>query len=339
MRRFVQVLVAVAVLAVPVAVGAAGHVEEVTTFDPFAAAEGIAVDRQGNVFVSLQNFGQVWKIAPDGTESLLWQFDYPGTGGLAVDRQGHVYAAHGIFVSPGQEDTGVWKIWKDGSKAKRLPGTENIVFPNALAFDKRGNLYVTETVTLEGLTGGTIEGSIWRIPKRGTAELWYRDAGFLGGTDILADAGFPPIGANGISYYKKALYVANTNRFHIVKIPIVGGDQPGTPEIVADVSDGLVFPDGTAFDATGHLWVVAPATHPVDWATGVLYRVNVKNGDVDVVATAADGLRNPTSLAFGRKGDKRSIFVTAWALLYADQVADPPGVHKVDVGVKGLPLP
>ena len=128
----------------------------------------------------------------------------------------------------------------------------------------------------------------------------------------------------------------NTERAHIVKIPIVKRNQPGAPEIVAA---GVPFPDGVAFDATGHLLAVTPASNPALPESGLLYRVNVINGQWAALATADDGLKAPTSLAFGVKKNKRSVYVTNWALLSPPPDYGPPGLLKIDVGVKGLPLP
>jgi sugar lactone lactonase YvrE len=41
-------------------------------------------------------------------------------------------------------DRGVYRVTRDGI-AERIPGTEQILVANALAFDPRGNLYVSES--------------------------------------------------------------------------------------------------------------------------------------------------------------------------------------------------
>ena len=48
-------------------------------------------------------------------------------------------------VAPNQ---GVYQVSPDG-QAVRLPGTEQIVFPNSLAFDSEGNLFVTESFSFD----------------------------------------------------------------------------------------------------------------------------------------------------------------------------------------------
>ena len=120
--------------------------------------EGIAIDKAGNIYVSLGpplfvggGFGEIWKISPDGTETILAQFDGgPPAAGLAVDASANLYYAY----PSGEEDTqGVYRLTADGD-TERLPGTEAIIVANGLAFDNDGNLYVSDSML----------GAIWRIP-------------------------------------------------------------------------------------------------------------------------------------------------------------------------------
>ena len=60
---------------------------------------------------------------------------------------------------------------------------------------------------------------------------------------------------------------------------------------------------------------------------------------IDVVATPADGLDFPASLAFGTgKGERQSVFVTNLAFVVPPGFAGP-GLAKIDVGEPGMPLP
>ena len=70
MRIFLAI--AAAALLVPAAVAGAA-VESVVVVDYDLAAgeqpEGVAVDKRGDVYVSLAPLGQVWRIDRDGTET------------------------------------------------------------------------------------------------------------------------------------------------------------------------------------------------------------------------------------------------------------------------------
>jgi sugar lactone lactonase YvrE len=311
------------VAAMPVQVGADGQIEVVKQYDALEGElpEGIAVDKKGNLYVSLgapsplSNFAQIRKISPDGSETVLVEFEEPAAAGLAVDAPGNVYYAHFSFFNP--DIHGVYRVTRDGA-TQRLPGTDAILFPNALAFDKVGNLYVSDSWL----------GAIWRIPRGGSAELWLQHELLEGLGEI---PGYPPIGANGIACRHGSLYVANTEKGLIARIPILTGGDAGDPQIVAE-DPGLYGLDGIALDVHGNIYAALVLQSK-------LVRIDPVDGEFTTLLTADDGLDEPASLAFGTgKGDRQSVFVTNYALFPPHSV-EGPAVLKVDVGVPGLPLP
>lgn len=242
-------------------------------------AEGVAVDKLGNVYVSIGGSGprraEIWKFTPAGEKSVLIDFGTPGVLGLTADATGNVYVARNIAPS-----NGVFRVSSDG-QAIRLPGTEQIVLPNSLAFDPEGNLFVTETFSFDPpltpyaytnyIAPAFGRGGIWRIPPQGTAELWLRDD-LLSGTGSLAFLLPYPCGANGIGYFENALYVANTERGLVLRIPVLPDGGPGTIETVAQVPDpdptylssfGPPVPDGLALDSQGNIYVPVINRHAV----------------------------------------------------------------------------
>jgi sugar lactone lactonase YvrE len=308
-------LLALAIIPVPAVAG--HHVEWVIHYDPAVPElpEGIAVDKVGNIYVGLDLPGQIRKITPDGSESLFYGFGIEGVVGLAVDAPGNVYACLTTFDPTTQ---GVYRVSRDGMMAERLPGTESISFPNSLAFDKRGNLYVTDTIW----------GAVWRIPPRGSAEVWLQHE-LLEGLN-LPELPFPfPLGANGIAYRQGNIYVANTEKAHIVRIPVLKDGSAGEPEIVVASLELFVL-DGIALDVHGNIYALVIAQSK-------LVRVT-QDGEITALATAEDGLDFPASLAFGTgKGARQSVFVTNYAI--GPPGGPGPGVLKVDAGIPGLPVP
>ena len=315
MKMRLAVLAAVA-LALPVAVaGAAVDVEVVVDYDLAAGEqpEGVAVDKRGDVFVSLTPLGRIEKVDRDGSRSTLAQIVPPGTGGgtngLAVDAPGIVYAA---VATSDPATSGVYKIARDGSFT-RLAGTGAIAFPNGVTFDKRGNLYVSDTIL----------GAVWRVPASGgLAELWFR-------SDLLAgDGSFGlgfPLGANGIAFRHKEIVVGNTEFGRLVKIEIEPDGSAGTVSILAE-GPALLGVDGIAFDVHGNVWAAVIVQSTI---------VSVSpNGAVTTVATAADGLDWASSIAFGKSHD-------LWAVNFAIGPPGGPGpaLLRLEVGVKGQPLP
>jgi sugar lactone lactonase YvrE len=337
MDRLAQLLVAAALLtgtglttagSAPARPGAAGHesasstVSTVASFDPSAGEfpESLALDKRGNVYVSFPFLGEVWKLAPDGSRSIFatlapagslccYDLENLSVAGLAVDASGDVYAAV-IQLNPAVH--GVWRVARDGGRQTRLPGSEQIRLPNALAFDPRGNLYVTDSIL----------GAVWRIAPGGSAELWVQDE-LLEGNGSFG-LGFP-IGANGIVYRHDSLYVANTERGSLVRIPVDKDGSAGEPELLMETPD-LIGADGIALDVHGSIYV---GVNGAD----VILRFEADGSARTTIATPADGLQTPSSLAFGTgHGDRRSLFITNY-------LAEAPGILKLPVGVPGLPLP
>jgi sugar lactone lactonase YvrE len=315
MRKLLAALAVVAIV-LPIAVaGAAVSVSVVVDYDPALGQlpEGVAVDKRGDVFTSLSPLGQVWKLSREGTQSLLAQVVPPGAGsgvvGLAVDAPGNVYVA-AATLDPAT--SGVYKIARDGSFA-RLPGTGAITFPNGIALDKRGNVYVTDT----------IGGSVWRVPASGEpATEWFESPLLLG--DGSFGFGFP-LGANGIAYRQNEIVVGNTEAGRLISVLINPDGSAGSASILAE-DLALLAVDGITFDVHGNVWacVIAQST---------IVQVS-PTGAITTVATAADGLDWASSLAFGKHGD-------LWVVNFGIGPPGGPGpaLLRLAVDAEGQPLP
>ena len=347
-RKRVRLPIALA-LATALLSAAAAHAQ-LPAFIPMPGVtpEGVAVDRTGDVFVSVRSgapgtvpHGAIWRYTPDGQASLFADVGEGVIGGLAIAANGDVYVA--MATGP---DQGVYRIDRMGVP-ERLPGTAQIVFANALAFDARGDLYVTESYS--GAAGSYGPGGIWRVPRRGEAELWLRH-------ELLTGIGYLgyPIGANGIGYYHGDLYVANTDKGIIVRVPVLNDGSAGEAEAwkrleavagLPPVQSPLpVMPDGLAFDVHGNVYVTVVSRNSV-------VRVNAADRSQETIAllmtpwpdayTRAP-LDTPASLAFGTgAGEQQMLFVTnlGWmSTLVPGPTWPGPGLVKVDAGVPGRPL-
>jgi len=128
---------------------------------------GVAVDAAGIVYVADQsnNTFKIRKINPDGTlgSSVSTGLDYDGSIGLAVDRTGNVYFCSTFYHTVG-------KVSPDGV-ISTLAGSKNLFgsadgtgaearfrWPDGLALDAAGNLYVTDNgnVTIRRITPGGV---------------------------------------------------------------------------------------------------------------------------------------------------------------------------------------
>jgi len=311
---------------------------------------GVAVDKVGNVYVSvgeIRGDGEhilIWKFKPSGRGPSLFAEIGQGTiGGLAVGADGHLYVALAAGV-----DRGVWRVDRMGRK-KLLPNSNQIFFANGLAFDNRGTLYITESVSMDSPPAPG-PGGIWRIPRRGQAELCLRD-GLLTGTGVLGN--IVPIGANGIAYYHGNLYVTNTEQGTVVRIRVWPDGSVGLPELWTTLQEvpesplaGAPHPvagDGVALDVHGNLYVAVLTRSAV-------VRLNLLDKSQETVAAFRvpdtlplyAPLDFPASLVFGTgKGERTNLFVTNLGLGEARVPLLPwagPGLVKIDAGVPGRPL-
>lgn len=293
--------------------------------------EGITIDKPGNIYVSVGypdwfggGFGEIWKISPGGERTILHAFPGgPSAAGLAVSPSGELYFAYPNYFDPNPTTpNGVYRIAGDGDP-ERLPGSEDIVVPNGLALTGQGDLYVSDSAM----------GAVWRIPHSGgEAEIWIQH-------EYVAGCIPGDFGANGVAIWKDSLYVANTFRGMLVRVPILEDRTAGEPEIVAgdldcDI-DELFGMDGIALDVHGNVFALSVLQHK-------LVRIDPNDGSHTVLLTDEDGLNNPASIAFGTgRGDRKYVFMSNFALFPPPDpaIALEPGVLKYNVGVPGLPLP
>jgi sugar lactone lactonase YvrE len=223
-------------------------VELIARFDPKAGElpEGLVVS-QDVAYVGFAPTSRIVRVdIASGAASPYGQLPTPVSGkgfmtGLAVSATGDLYAGLASFVPEVQ--AGIYRIPRSGGAATLFAKDAMLPFPNALAFDGDGTLFVTDSGT----------GSVLRIDGRGHVERWASGEALTGQKEACGGAGPGfAIGANGIVVERDAVYVVNMDKATLVKIPREAGGRAGTPAVVAgpDCSalggaDGLTrAPDG-----------------------------------------------------------------------------------------------
>jgi len=149
---------------------------------------GVISDSQGNLYGTTwegggggcggQGCGTIFKVAPDGTETVLYAFKGFMRGtlaplGLVRDEAGNLYGATQVGGSHNcQYGCGtVFRLALDGTMTvlHTFKGGSDGEMPEAnLLLDNRGNLYGT---TLEG--GAHSRGTVFRIAPNGTESVLY----------------------------------------------------------------------------------------------------------------------------------------------------------------------
>jgi DNA-binding beta-propeller fold protein YncE len=129
----------------------------------------------------------------------------------------------------------------DGSSDTIIFGSSGFPAPNGMVFDHLGNLYVSDS----------FQGAVFRIDNATTCAPPCA-ATLVSHDSLLATAGFPPFGANGLALNaaESALFIANTGDNRVLQMDI-------STSAVSVFAESVHGADGLLSDDSGRLWVAA----------------------------------------------------------------------------------
>ncbi|MFF0213724.1 NHL repeat-containing protein [Streptomyces vinaceus] len=285
----------------------------VAHFNPSAgeSPENIALEPDGSANVTLSIARQVVRVDKHGSHRLLAVlpavqnprppvFSGAVVTGIVRAKDGTLY----VNYATGTSETGIWRIGPHGGTPVQIAQLPADSLPNGLALDEKlGVFYVADS------HGGVV----WRVPLRGgTATTW------AAGTALQRlSGGF--FGANGIKVHNGAVWVSNTDRQTLLRIPVRHDGVAGTIETRAT---GLADIDDFAFTGQDDTVLAALLGDEV-----ALVR---PNGTHVTVLTSPDGLSSPTTVAVleqqddkekKEKKEVKTVYVTSSS--YLDLTPDP----------------
>ena len=240
--------------------------------------------------------GQLYRIDVKGNKFEQFAKGPNFVGGICQDGSGNLYFCSGNKV---------YKSDQDGNIAIYSSGTtdDEMIGPNYPAFDRYGNLYVTDSGEWE-----KDNGRIFKIDSSGEAKIWSELPNtFPNGICLSADGSF--------------LYVAvSLNTPRIERVPINSDGEAGQPELVVEIPKSV--PDGLAFDSAGNLYISC-------YRPDTIFRLDVK-GTLEVLVDDYEGtlMSAPTNIAFcgDQLDDLLSANLGRWH------------ISRYNLGVKGLGL-
>jgi sugar lactone lactonase YvrE len=263
-------------------------VRTVARFDFTAGGqpESVTINPDGSLTVSLLGIltgqpPQLVRISPSGQRTVL----VTGLAGEAISGnvRGHNGTVYYNMFSADPSRSGIWRLLPGGSPERigALPAGQ---FLNGLTMTADGRtLYATDSLA----------GTIWTVPTGGgPVSAWLVDP-------ALAPTQSAPghFGANGVESHDGAVWVSNSDRGTLLRVPVTATGAPGPVEVISDTLAGIddfEFPSArsdvalVALNGQNEIAVVYP------------------DGRTKIALTAADGLDSPTDTAI--RGTR--IFIT-----------------------------
>ena len=265
------------------------HAQTVQDIDGNDLPNGIAVDSQGNVFLSESNEknGSLVRVivAVDGSVSLLSTVKTISTAideaeCIAVDRSGNIFVCDGTdFVGTVEEITAASGY---ATTVTLATGFSALVGP-AIAVDSSGDVFVADAANNVVKEIVAVDGSIPASPTISTV-----GSGFNFPTGVAVDS-------------SGNVYVADSGNNVVKEIVAVDGSIPASPTI-RTLAGGFSGVLALAVDSSGNVYVTEPEAPFVQKILAVNGSIPASPAIVTLGAGAAT-LSSPAAVAVGSSGN------------------------------------
>ncbi|GAA6616891.1 SMP-30/gluconolactonase/LRE family protein [Scytonema sp. NUACC26] len=278
----------------------------ITSFPVNTFLENLAIAPDGTIFVTNHEVGKIVRISANGNQQIHASVEGK-VSGLAFTSNGSLvvtgWNANSIPV--------VSLVTADGT-------TETLLtLPEAIFLNG-----ITPMGDTQYLVADSYRGAIWLIDvTQRRSAIWLEHS-------LLARSNSENVipAANGLKRFGNFLYVSNTEKMLLLRIPIGMTNEPGEPEIFVEQTNI----DDFAFDVEGNLY---GATH--------IYNSVVKitqYGSTTIIAQAEQGVIGSTAVAFGRtQSDRTAIYVVMNGGMFLPPPTGvvPANIVRLEVGKAG----
>ena len=241
-------------------------IEKVTTFaDGLDHPEGLAFDARGRLWAGGEA-GQVYCISRDGAVEEVAKLE-GFCAGLAFSPDDELFRCHpGIGAVVNVKPSGEHRVFADHA------GGHKTCCPNYPVFDRRGNMYVTDSGEW-----GKRNGYLLRFTPDGKGQLIGGPYGYANGLALSAD--------------EKTLFMIETDTNRVYRLGLNADGTVASQE--AHVERAGRAPDGLALDAEGWLYWCCYASDDIHCVSS--------SGERRVIAHDPFGimLGGCTNIAFG----------------------------------------
>ncbi len=250
-----------------------------TAFPKNTWLENFVITKNGILFLTNYPQGLVYKVSSDGANKEIYSKINGKIAGIATFKDDK-------FLVTGWDTLGKPSIFLINSdkKVDKIASIEGGMFPNGI-INFYGDTY---------LIADSYAGCIWLYDASSNkVTAWLKDK-LLERSSVKSE--FPA--ANGLKIYKGYLYISNTEKQTLVRVPIIKS-KPGTPsEFINKVNI-----DDFTFDDTGDIYAATNVYSSV-------IRITPKK-EVSIVADLSSGVAGSTAVAFAKDASgKRILYVS-----------------------------